>query len=108
MGPSVVLQVASIQLLVMSRPTYDWACEQYESSGLDPRRAKFVCVKNMMNFRIGYGHIMKAFFVVAVPGPTPTDMRRLPFRRILRPVYPLDALPEAITPEMTVRQYPGR
>ena len=108
MGRSVVLQTGSLQLLVMSRPTYDWADEQYRSLGLDPRQAKFVCVKNMMNFRVGYGDIMKAFLVVAVPGPTPADMRMLPFRRIRRPVYPLDAMPETIEPEITVRRYPGQ
>ena len=107
MGRSVVLQTGSLQLLVMSRPTYDWADEQYRSLGLDPRQAKFVCVKNMMNFRVGYGDIMKAFLVVAVPGPTPADMGMLPFRRIRRPVYPLDAMPETIEPEITVRRYPG-
>lgn len=107
MGRSVVLETGSLQLLVTSRPTYEWADEQYRSLGLDPRRAKFVCVKNMMNFRVGYGGIMKAFFVVAVPGPTPADMRMLPFRRIGRPVYPLDAMPETIEPEMTVRRYPA-
>lgn len=108
MGRSLVLQTGSLQLLVMSRSTYEWADEQYRSLGLDPRRAKFVCVKNMMNFRVGYGGIMKAFFVVAVPGPTPADMRVLPFRRIGRPVYPLDAMPETIEPEMIIRRYPGR
>jgi microcystin degradation protein MlrC len=107
MGPSVVLQTGSLQLLVVSRPTYEWADEQYRSMGLDPRRAKFVCVKNMMNFRVGYGGIMKAVFVVAVPGPTPADMGMLPFRRIRRPVYPLDAMPETVEPEMTLRSYPG-
>ena len=108
MGRTVVLQAGSLQLLVVSRPTYEWADEQYRSMGLDPRRAKFVCVKNMMNFRVGYGGIMKAFFVVAVPGPTPADMRMLPFRRIRRPVYPLDVMLETVEPEMTVRRYPGR
>lgn len=107
MGRSLVLQTGSLQLLVVSRPTYEWADEQYRSMGLEPRQAKFVCVKNMMNFRVGYGGIMKAFFVVAVPGPTPADMLMLPFRRIRRPVYPLDAMPETVEPEMTVRRYPG-
>ena len=90
MGPSVVLRSGSIQLLVMSNPTYDWAREQYESVGLDPRAAKFVGVKNMMNFRRGYGDIMKGFFVLALPGPTPADYRMLPYKQVRRPIYPLD------------------
>ena len=90
MGPSVVFETGSIQILIMSYPTYDWADEQYRAAGLDPAQAKFVGVKNMMNFRTCYRDIMKGFFVLDVPGPTPADMRLLPFVRISRPVYPLD------------------
>jgi microcystin degradation protein MlrC len=90
MGPSVVLALENIQLLVMSYPTYDWADEQYRAAGLRPEEAKFVGVKNMMNFRYGYGESMKGYFVLNLPGPTPQEMRQLPFRRINRPIYPLD------------------
>jgi microcystin degradation protein MlrC len=90
MGPSAVLQVGSVELLIMTYPTYDWADEQYRAAGLDAARAKFVGVKNMMNFRHGYRDVMKGYFVLDLPGPTPQDMRALPFRRIARPIYPLD------------------
>lgn len=91
MGPSAVLQIGNLRLLVMSYPTYDYACEQYESMGQDPRQAKFVGVKNMMNFRVGYRDIMKGYFVLDCPGPTPTNLCALPFQLIKRPVFPLDA-----------------
>jgi microcystin degradation protein MlrC len=90
MGPSVVLTVGSIQILVMSYPTYDWADEQYRAASLHPKEAKFVGVKNMMNFRYGYRDSMKGYFVLDLPGPTPSDMRQLPFRRVGRPLFPLD------------------
>jgi microcystin degradation protein MlrC len=90
MGASAVLAVGAIRLLVMSVPTYDWGDDQYRALGLDPAAAKFVGVKNMMNFRFGYGDLMKAFYVLDLPGPTPPDMRQLPFRRLRRPVFPLD------------------
>ena len=90
MGPSAVLAVGSIRLLVMSNPTYDWGDDQYRSAGLDPATAKFVGVKNMMNFRFGYRDVMKGYFVLDLPGPTPPDMRLLPFQRVNRPVFPLD------------------
>jgi microcystin degradation protein MlrC len=90
MGPSVVLQVGNIEILIQTFPTYDWADEQYRSMGLNPREAKFVGVKNMMNFRFGYRDIMKGFFVLNLPGPTPPDMRMLPFKRVKRPLFPLD------------------
>lgn len=90
MGPSVVLQIGSIRLLVQSLPTYDWKDEQYRSVGMRPEAAKFVGAKNMMNFRKAYGAIMKGQFVLDLPGPTAPDMRSLPFARARRPWFPLD------------------
>jgi microcystin degradation protein MlrC len=90
MGPSAVLQIGSIELLVQSLPTYDWKDEQYRSVGMHPEAAKFVGAKNMMNFRNAYGAIMKGQFVLDLPGPTAPDMRSLPFTRAGRPWFPLD------------------
>jgi microcystin degradation protein MlrC len=90
MGPSAVVASGPVRLLVMSEPTYDWGDDQYRAAGLDPRDAKFVGVKNMMNFRFGYADVMKGYLVLDLPGPTPPDMRSLPFARVGRPIFPLD------------------
>jgi microcystin degradation protein MlrC len=97
MGLSAVLRIGSIQVLIASTPTYEWADEQYRAMGLSPTDAKFVGVKNMMNFRFGYREVMKGFFVLDLPGPTPADLRQLSFRRIRRPMFPLD---EECTPDI--------
>jgi microcystin degradation protein MlrC len=57
MGPSSVLEVRNLWILIASCATYDWGDEQYRCAGLDPRRAKLVGVKNMMNFRYAYREI---------------------------------------------------
>ena len=62
MGLSAVLQIGSIQLLVMSQPTYDWGHEQFRSVGMDVRHAKFIGVKNPMNYRHAYRDLMKAAY----------------------------------------------
>ena len=92
MGPSAVFDVGNLSILIASYATYDWADEQYRCAGLDPRQAKFVGVKNMMNFRYGYKESMKAAFVLDLPGPTPPDMRMLPFARVDRPIFPLQEI----------------
>lgn len=90
MGPSAVIEIGMLRLLVMSRSTYDWADEQYRSMGLDASTAKWVEAKNMMNYRHAYGAVMKGAFVLDAPGPTPPDMRALPFVRAERPWFPMD------------------
>jgi microcystin degradation protein MlrC len=96
MGPSAVFKVGNLEILIQTYPTYDWADEQYRAVGMNPDTAKFVGVKNMMNFRFGYGKVMKGFFVLNLPGPTPPDMRMLPFKRVRRPVFPLDSSLEEV------------
>jgi microcystin degradation protein MlrC len=90
MGPSAVLEIGAIRVLVMSRPTYDWADEQYRAVGLDARDARFVGVKNPMNYRFAYRDLAKAAFVVDTPGPTPAHVRHLPYRSVTRPCFPFE------------------
>ena len=90
MGLSAVLQIGGIEVLIMSRPTYDWADEQYRAAGMDVRQAKFIGVKNPMNYNHAYRDIAKATFIVDTPGPTPVDIRCLPYKRIQRPCFPFD------------------
>ena len=90
MGLSAVLQIGSIELLVMSQPTYDWGDEQFRSLGMDVRRAKFIGVKNPMNYRHAYRDLMKAAFIIDTPGPTPAHVRNLNYERMQRPFFPLD------------------
>ncbi|MDB5339313.1 MAG: hypothetical protein JWN70_4932 [Planctomycetaceae bacterium] len=91
MGPTAVLRVGSIDVLITSHATYDWNDEQFQSVGLSAREAKFVVVKNPMNYRMAYGEFAKAVFVLDTPGPTPATLRNLQFRKLQRPYFPLDA-----------------
>jgi microcystin degradation protein MlrC len=94
MGPSAVVGIGGIRLLIMSEPTYDWLDEQYRAVGLDPRRAKFIGAKNPMNYRFAYGEIAAAMLVVDTPGPTPAHVLHLPYVWIDRPAFPFEDGPD--------------
>lgn len=94
MGPSAVLRIGSIDVLIATHGTYDWNDEQFRSVGLDARRAKFIVVKNPMNFHMAYGSFAAATFVVDTPGPTPPTLKSIPFKRLKRPYFPVDDITE--------------
>ncbi|MBM3804799.1 MAG: hypothetical protein FJW26_21125 [Acidimicrobiia bacterium] len=71
MGPSAVLEIGSVQVLVTTYSTYDWVDEQFRVAGLNPAEAKFLVVKDPMNYRLAYGRIARAVYVLNTPGPTP-------------------------------------
>ncbi len=82
MGPSAVLRVGAIQVLVTTYATYDWADEQFRAVDLIPLDAKFIVVKNPMNYRPAYGGNAKAAYILDTPGPTPATFRHVRYKRL--------------------------
>ncbi len=90
MGPAALLEVGAVQMLISSYGTYDWADEQFRSLEMDPAAAKFIVAKNPMNYRMAYGGLDPAVFILDTPGPTPATMRHVRFKNLRRPYFPLD------------------
>jgi len=103
MGPTAVLEIGAIRLMITSYATYDWMDEQFQSVGLDARAAKFVVAKNPMNYRQAHGGIAKAVFVLDTPGPTPPTVRHAPFQRVRRPYFPKDLDIPGLVPTLLAR-----
>lgn len=98
MGPSAVFAIGSVRVLIMSRATYDWADEQFRAAELKPEQAKFVVAKNPMNYRLAYGSIAAAVFVLDTPGPTPPTLKHHTFEKLARPFFPADDEIENLEP----------
>lgn len=107
MGPSAVLRVGQIQMLISTHATYDWADEQFRSIGLDASRAKFVVVKNPMNHRLGFKGLYQAAYILDTPGPTPATVDHLAYKRLRRPYFPLDRDIAGLTPVVYARSFAG-
>jgi len=89
-GLTAVLQIGDIFIVLSRKPVYTWDEECYRSVGLFPREAKLVQVKSPGGFRQTYEPFAKAIIDVDTPGPTDSDVARLPYRRVTRPLFPLD------------------
>lgn len=106
MGPTAVLGIGAVRVMISSFPTYDWADEQFRSVGLDAARAKFVVVKNPMNYRDIYAGIARESFVLDTTGPTPPTLRHVTFQRLRRPYFPRDAEITNLKPTLYMRSSP--
>ena len=98
MGPTAVLRVGGVQILIKTHGTYDWMDEQFQSVGLDASSVKFVVAKNPMNHRQAYAGFAKTKFVLDTPGPTPATLKNIKFKRLQRPYFPADADIPGFTP----------
>jgi microcystin degradation protein MlrC len=89
-GLTAVLQAGDNFIVFSQKPVYTWDEECYRSVGLFPREAKLVQVKSPGGFRPVYEPFAKAIIELDAPGPTDSNLRRLPFKRVTRPLFPLD------------------
>jgi microcystin degradation protein MlrC len=92
MGPSALVEHRGILILLTSRPTPPMDLGQWRSVGVDPARLKVIGVKAAIAHRRAYDPIARANFLVETPGPCCGDLRKLDYKRIRRPVFPLDLM----------------
>ena len=92
MGPCAVVRAGDVTVLLTSRRTPPVDLGQWRSQGVDPERLFAIGVKAATEHRPAYDPIAKASYTVDLPGPCAEDLRRLPFSRVSRPIYPLDEL----------------
>jgi microcystin degradation protein MlrC len=90
MGRTAVLVQGGIHLVVMERGVSQWDPQMYRSLGLEPADARIVQVKSPMAFRAAYEGLYDEVIVVAGPGAANPDLRSLAWKRLPRPIYPLD------------------
>jgi microcystin degradation protein MlrC len=90
MGRSVVLEVGQVRILIAERSAMTVDPELFRSHGIEPLRMKIVVVKSPNGFRAEYEPIAKKIFLVDTPGVSSANLSTLPFRRVSRPIYPLD------------------
>ncbi|MEJ1960871.1 MAG: M81 family metallopeptidase [Gammaproteobacteria bacterium] len=90
MGRSAVLALGAIRILVRTMPSFEWDVAMYLSQGLDLATAALVFVKSPGGFRHSYGKWAARILVADTPGPTCANMKRVPFTRVTRPLFPLD------------------
>ena len=90
MGTTVVFESGKVQILIAERSAMTVDPELFRSHGIDPAYCKIVVVKSPNGFRAAYEPIAKRIFLVDTPGVSTAKLENMPFKRINRPIYPLD------------------
>jgi len=88
-GPTAVLAVGEIRVLVASLPSYEFSGEQYAAAGIDISRFDIAVFKNPMNFRT----VLKpgsAFMLIDGVGSSSANLSKLPWKRRTSAFWPRD------------------
>jgi microcystin degradation protein MlrC len=90
MGPCAVVRVEGVIILLTSRKTPPFDLGQLRSQGIEPTSLSVIGVKAAVAHRRAYDPIAVVSYWVRTPGPCSSDLRSLPYRRVRRPIFPLD------------------
>ena len=92
MGPCAVVCHNDITILLTSIRTPPFDLGQLRSQGLEPKDFSVIVVKAAVAHKRAYDPIAKASYTVDTPGPCSSNLKSFPFRKVKRPIYPLDEL----------------
>ncbi len=92
MGPSALLDLGGIEIVVITHRCQCMDPRQFESFGLDIAAARVVVVKSRGHFRGGFDEFFKPeqIYEVDCPGLTSPVLANFTWTKLPRPVYPLD------------------
>ncbi len=96
MGPCAVIRDRWITILLTSHRTPPFDLGQLRSQGIEPTEFQVIGVKAAVAHRRAYDPISKNSFTVETPGPCASRLDSLPYRRLRRPIFPLDAETEVL------------
>jgi len=92
MGPSAVVKHRGLTILLTSKKLPPFDLGQWRSQGINPEELSMVGIKAAVGHRVAWGKIAAAEFTVNTSGPCTSDITRLPYTKLRRPVFPLDPL----------------
>ena len=88
-----------ITILLNSIKTAPMDLGQLRSQGIEPTKFKAIGVKAAVSHRQAYNKIMAGSYTVETMGPCTSNLHSLPYKKLRRPIYPLDPLPNSLGPQ---------
>jgi len=91
MGRTAVLDIGTAEIVVTERNQEPWDRGVFTSVGIDPTRKPFLLLKSRMYFRPVFLPIAKGMVFCDSPGVGSSDWKLFEYRKLRRPIYPLDS-----------------
>jgi microcystin degradation protein MlrC len=90
MGPTMVLRVGGIDIVVTTNRQQVTDLQAFLSQGIDPRQRDVVALKSSQHFRAAYQPIARRVMIVDSGALCSPDYKRFTYHKLRRPIWPLD------------------
>jgi len=85
-----VLRIGDVEVIVVSNRLQNTDLQTFLSQGIDPAKRRTLVVKSVHHFRAAYTPIAREIMVVDSGALCTPDPRRHTYKRLRRPIWPLD------------------
>jgi microcystin degradation protein MlrC len=90
MGLTAVFVVNNVEIILTENHFQPFDPEVLRCLNIEPRDRLLIGLKSAVHFRADYEDLAAKVFEVDTPGITNPDLRKYPYRRVRRPIFPLD------------------
>jgi microcystin degradation protein MlrC len=91
LGDCAAIRIGGVDVVLITKRTQALGLELFRNLGIEPTERKLVVVKSTNHFMAAYGPIAKKVIYVESDAPLARDYTKLPYTKISRPIWPLDA-----------------
>ncbi len=91
-GTRVYVRAGNLHLILLEHTTFLFDPALLREIGIQPEAMDIIVQKSHKLFRAGYKDIAKTIILADTPGYTDSNLKRLPFTSVTRPLYPLDPI----------------
>ena len=92
MGLAVLFVVNNVEIILTTKRFQPYDAEAIRCMGIEPRKRLLVGLKSSVHYRASYQNMAAKIFEVDTPGISTPDLKRYHFRKVRRPIYPLDEM----------------
>ena len=92
LGRTAVLDTGRAQIVVTERHHEPFDLVIFRHCGIEPTKKKFIMLKSRIHYRAGFKPIAAHIVECAGAGVTNADLSVYRYRKLARPIYPLDLL----------------
>jgi microcystin degradation protein MlrC len=89
-GPTAVFETAGMQIVVTTFHHEPWDAGIFTHIGIDPAHCRYILLKSRIHYRAGFQPYARATITLDGLGVTTSDNKLLSYKRLTRPIYPLD------------------
>jgi microcystin degradation protein MlrC len=92
LGRTAVLDTGRAQIVVTERPHEPFDLGIFTHAGIDPSKKRYVMLKSRIHYRAGFKPIASHIVECMGAGVTNADLSVYPYRKLTRPIFPLDPM----------------